>query len=123
MTKISKMRTLLQPDLTSTRLELVDRPVPVANPDAGEHLVRVHCTAPCAGELFWPSIVAVPDKEPVPCDDVAGIVVTAPPDSPFQPGDEVYARSTYFRPGCARDYTVIVTDGYCAIHERHLKLP
>ncbi|KAI9039414.1 NADP-dependent oxidoreductase [Aspergillus affinis] len=104
------MRTILQPELTSTRLELVDRPVPIANPDADEHLIRVHCTAPCAGELFWPSIVSVPNKEPVPCDDVAGTVVTAPPNSPFRPGDEVYARSTYFRPGCARDYTVIVTD-------------
>lgn len=104
------MRTILQPDLTSTRLELVDRPVPVANPDNEEHLIRVHCTAPCAGELLWPSIVSVPGKEPVPCDDVAGTVVTAPPNSPFRPGDEVYARSTYFRPGCARDYTVIVTD-------------
>ncbi|KAA8642788.1 NADP-dependent oxidoreductase [Aspergillus tanneri] len=104
------MRTLLQPDLSSTRLELVDRPIPIANPDANEHLIRVHCTAPCAGELGWYAYVSLPDREPVPCDDMAGTVVTAPPNSPFQPGDEVYARSTFNRPGCARDYTVVVTD-------------
>lgn len=97
------MRSLLQPGFLSTRLELVDRPVPVANHDAGEHLIRVHCTVPCAGDLLWPSIVTAPDKEPVPCEDVAGTVVTAPPNSPFRPGDEVYARSSYFRPGCARE--------------------
>jgi NADPH:quinone reductase-like Zn-dependent oxidoreductase len=41
---------------------------------------------------------------------VAGTVVTAPESSPFRPGDGVYARTNYTRPGCARDYTIGTTD-------------
>jgi NADPH:quinone reductase-like Zn-dependent oxidoreductase len=41
---------------------------------------------------------------------VAGTVVTAPASSPFPPGTEVYARSNYNRTGCAREYTILLTD-------------
>ena len=41
---------------------------------------------------------------------MAGIVLAAPQDSPFQPGDEVYARTNYIRPGNAREYSIAVTD-------------
>ena len=41
---------------------------------------------------------------------MAGIVISAPEDSPFQPGDEVYARTNYTRPGNAREYSIAVTD-------------
>lgn len=41
---------------------------------------------------------------------MAGVIISGPADSPFQPGDEVYARTNYVRPGNARDYTIAVTD-------------
>ncbi|CAG8889231.1 unnamed protein product [Penicillium nalgiovense] len=46
----------------------------------------------------------------IPCPDMAGIVISAPSGSPFQPGDEVYARTNYIRPGNAREYSIAVTD-------------
>jgi NADPH:quinone reductase-like Zn-dependent oxidoreductase len=51
-----------------------------------------------------------PEKEPIPGYDLAGTVVVAPPSSPFQPGSEVYARSNYFRSGCAREFTIATTE-------------
>jgi NADPH:quinone reductase-like Zn-dependent oxidoreductase len=51
-----------------------------------------------------------PGKEIITCDDDAGVVVTAPTNSPFQAGDEVYARTSYWRTGCARDYAIATTD-------------
>ncbi|OBT52792.1 hypothetical protein VE04_06548 [Pseudogymnoascus sp. 24MN13] len=64
------------------------------------------------GEMLWPENTENPDtrrKEPIPCYDVAGTVVTAPADSPFQPGAEVYARTEFARTGMAREYTIITT--------------
>ncbi|OJJ38109.1 hypothetical protein ASPWEDRAFT_35673 [Aspergillus wentii DTO 134E9] len=104
------MRVLIQPTPTSPHLHLIDCPIPSPNPNANEHLIRVHCTAPTAGELLWSTMVAVPDKQPVPCSDMAGTVVSAPPDSPFQAGDEVYARTSFSRPGAAREYTIALTE-------------
>lgn len=104
------IRALLQPDPTSTNVTLVSRPVPTPDFSKGEHLIKVHTTSPCAGELTWPSFVDLPDKEIITCDDVAGIVVRAPEGSPFQPGSKVYARTSYYRPGCARDYAIVTTE-------------
>ncbi|PKX96400.1 NADP-dependent oxidoreductase [Aspergillus novofumigatus IBT 16806] len=103
------MRALLQPSIEEPRLVLTpDHPVPTATEGTDEHLIRVHCVSPCANELNWAKFF--PDlqgREQIPCYDVAGTVVTSPPSSDFQPGTEVYARSNYLRPGCARDYAVI----------------
>ena len=106
----STIRAIHQPDPASTEINLVQRPVPIPNLDKAEHLIRVHCVSPCAGELKWPAFVDVPGKDMIVCDDVAGTVVTAPPNSPFQAGTEVYARTNYSRPGCARDYAIALTD-------------
>ncbi|KAL2868896.1 NADP-dependent oxidoreductase [Aspergillus lucknowensis] len=103
------IRALLQADPNSMEVTLVHREVPTPNPSKGEHLIRVHAASPCAGELSWPTMVSTPGKEIITCDDMAGIVVSSPPDSPFKPGDEVYARTSYLRPGCARDYTLATT--------------
>lgn len=101
------MRTVIQPDANTKHLALVKRDVPTANPDAYEHLIRVHCAAACAGERLWPKMFPPPNaRELVPCYDVAGTVVTAPECSPFRVGDEVYARTDYLNPGGARDYTI-----------------
>ncbi|EED19671.1 zinc-binding oxidoreductase, putative [Talaromyces stipitatus ATCC 10500] len=106
----STIRALLQADPTSTEITLVERPLPTPNLEKGEHLIRVYAASPCAGELRWPSMVDIPGKEIITCDDVAGVVVTAPTDSPFQGGEEVYARTSYWRPGCARDYAIATTN-------------
>ena len=106
-------RALLQRDPASTKLILTTLPVPSPKPNSNEHLVRVHAIALCNGELLWPKNFPPADpsaKELVPGYDVAGTVVEAPTSSPFQPGDEVYARTNYAHTGCARDYTIAVTE-------------
>ncbi|KFY18255.1 hypothetical protein V492_00021 [Pseudogymnoascus sp. VKM F-4246] len=108
----SSMRALFQPDPSIQRLTLKTCPLPVPDPSAGEHLIRVHAVAPCAGEMLWPENAENTDhkrKEPIPCYDVAGTVVTAPEDSPFPPGTEVYARTEFARTGMAREYAVVTT--------------
>ncbi|KAK9319416.1 hypothetical protein V1517DRAFT_332638 [Lipomyces orientalis] len=106
------MRTLLQSSADSKDLTITTtHPLPTANPSLGEHLIRVHACAPCAGELLWPKNFPPPKpRELVPCPDIAGTIISAPEDSPFQAGDEVYARTNYIRPGNAREYTIGVTD-------------
>lgn len=106
----STVRALLQADPTKETITLVERPLPKPKFDTGEHLIRVYAAAPCAGELLWPSFGDIPGKEIITCDDVAGVVVSAPGGSPFKVNDEVYARTSYYRPGCARDYAIVTTD-------------
>ena len=103
------MRAVVQPDANEQHLVLTQRDVPTANHEADEHLIRVHSIAPCARELLWPKYFPPPARELIPCYDLAGTVVTTPDASPFRPGDEVYARTDYVRPGCARDYTIATT--------------
>jgi NADPH:quinone reductase-like Zn-dependent oxidoreductase len=75
-------------------------------------LVRVHAAAPCAGELYWginfPESVP-PGKIMVPCQDMAGSVVSAPAGSGFAPGDRVYCRIDAGRAGTAREYALART--------------
>lgn len=106
------MRALVQPSRDSTELRLTTLPVPTAQPNTTEHLVRVHCVSPCTGELLWPKYFPPPNLRDtwIPCYDVAGTVVTSPPNSPFLPGDEVYCRANYHRQGCASEYTISVTE-------------
>ena len=109
----SSTRALLQPDTLSKTLILTKFPVPTTRPSSDEHLIRVHAISPCNGERLWPKNFPPPDptsKELIPCDDMAGTVIIAPSSSPFLPGSEVYARTNYRRTGCARDYTIAMTD-------------
>jgi NADPH:quinone reductase-like Zn-dependent oxidoreductase len=109
-------KAVLQPDRMKTNLLMItDHSVPTPNFATNEHLVRVHTTAITNGELLWPKNFPPPEpyassKTLVPCDDVAGTVVSAPLSSPYQPGAEVYARTNYFRTGCARQYTILKTE-------------
>lgn len=105
-------QAIVQPDIMSTAVEMTTDPVPVAKPSTTEHLIRVRTAAITKGELLWSRYFDIKgdDKVLVPCNDVAGTVVTAPQDSPFQPGTEVYARSSYSRTGCARKYTILLTE-------------
>jgi len=92
-----------------------DHPVPIPDFAANEHLVRVHTTAITNGELLWPKNFPPPEpyassKTLVPCNDIAGTVVSAPASSPYQPGTEVYARTNYLRAGCARPYAILAIE-------------
>ncbi|KAL2135539.1 hypothetical protein VTI74DRAFT_8145 [Chaetomium olivicolor] len=101
------MRTLLQASRTSTEVISATAPLPTpSHPD--DVLVRVHAAAPCTGELLWASFGdAIPaDKVLVPCQDMAGTVVTAPANSGFATGDRVYCRIDATRAGAARDYAL-----------------
>jgi NADPH:quinone reductase-like Zn-dependent oxidoreductase len=108
-------KAIFQPDVMSTEVIMTTDPVPTPKPSSSEHLIRVHTTAITNGELLWsryfpPSKSEAAEKVLVPCNDVAGTVVTAPEDSPFKPGTEVYARANYNRTGCAREYTILLTE-------------
>lgn len=106
-------RALIQPTAESIADDLTLQTDVVANPNPtkGEHLIHVQACSPCAGELSWPkNFPPSTDRLLIPCPDVSGTVVSAPPDSPFQPGAEIYARTNYARPGNARDFTIATTD-------------
>ena len=106
------IRSLVQPDIQSTKLALAQTPMPKVHPDSDEHRIRVHTLALCNGELLWPKTYGAPKfrlKQMIPGYDMAGTVVEAPESSPFRVGDEVYARTDYRRQGSAREYTIVVT--------------
>ncbi|KAB5580629.1 hypothetical protein GE09DRAFT_1279501 [Coniochaeta sp. 2T2.1] len=103
------MRQLLQPSIHSPNLILTTAPVPIiSSSDTGDVLVRVATCAPCVGELLWavnfPATIPT-TKEMVPCQDLAGTVVTSPVPQ-FQPGDRVFCRLDAARAGSAREYAV-----------------
>jgi NADPH:quinone reductase-like Zn-dependent oxidoreductase len=108
----SKIRSVFQPDINSTDLILTDLPLRPAKEGTEEHLIKVYATSPCAGELLWardfPGIMDA-DRVAVPCNDLSGVVVTAPASSPFQPGTEIYTRTPAARTGNARAYTIALT--------------
>ncbi|KAJ9633965.1 hypothetical protein H2199_009164 [Coniosporium tulheliwenetii] len=108
----AKIRSVLQPDFQTTDLILTELPIQQAKEGTDEHLIKVYATAPCAGELLWvknfPAIMQ-PGKIGVPCYDLSGVVVTAPVNSPFQPGTEVYTRTNAGRTANAREYTIALT--------------
>ncbi|KAF2813114.1 NAD(P)-binding protein [Mytilinidion resinicola] len=113
----SNIRALLQPDIHSTDLILTSMPLQPTQPNTSEHLIKVLATAPCAGELLWAKNFPgfIPRDHPfVPCFDLSGTVVTAPPASPFQPGAHVYTRTPATRTGNAREYAVALTSELAA---------
>ena len=102
------MKTVLQPDKHSHKLILSSQqPVPTPS-HPQDVLVKVHATCPCKGELDWalwaPEFIG--DKIPIPGQDLAGTVISAPEDSGFKPGDGVYARIEANRPGAAAEYVL-----------------
>ncbi|ESZ94868.1 hypothetical protein SBOR_4744 [Sclerotinia borealis F-4128] len=107
------IKSLIQPDIHSTKLILTTIPLPTITPGTTEHLIRIQSTSPCSGELLWAanfSTYTTPNKLQVPCYDLSGTVVLAPPDSPFPVGTEVYTRTSFMRPGNAREYSVALQE-------------
>jgi NADPH:quinone reductase-like Zn-dependent oxidoreductase len=105
------MNSLLQPDLSSRALILTTQPLPVPDSNSTDHLIRVHAAALTSGELLWMQNISPTSKlnNLVPCFDMSGTTITAPSDSPFQPGSEVYACTDFYRPGAGREYTLCAT--------------
>ncbi|KAF4956804.1 hypothetical protein FGADI_3586 [Fusarium gaditjirri] len=102
------MKAILQPDKHSHKLILSsEQPLPTPT-HPHDVLVKVHATCPCKGELDWalwaPEFIG--DKIPIPGQDLAGTVISAPENSGFKPGDEVYARIEANRPGAAAEYVL-----------------
>jgi NADPH:quinone reductase-like Zn-dependent oxidoreductase len=118
----SKILSVFQPDINSEDLVLTDLPLQPAKKGTEEHLIKVYATSPCAGELLWaknfPSLMDA-DRVAVPCNDLSGVVVTAPASSPFQPGTEIYTRTPAARTGNARAYTIALT-GELALKPKNL---
>ncbi|KAL4793947.1 hypothetical protein BDV19DRAFT_365653 [Aspergillus venezuelensis] len=105
------MRAIVQPDAYSTDLILTTVPTPTPQLNTIEHLIKVHAVSPCNGELLWPPHFPPSQTRTfIPCPDFAGTVVSAPDDSPFQPGSEVYTRANYFRNGAGSEYTLATTE-------------
>ncbi|RYP40474.1 hypothetical protein DL769_011764 [Monosporascus sp. CRB-8-3] len=103
-----KVKTILQPDIQTTKLILTETPFPLPL-NADDVLVRVHAAAPCNGELMWAKMfpeMFPKDKLHVPCQDLAGTVVSAQPDSGFAVGDDVFCRVDATRSGAGREYTI-----------------
>ncbi|KFH48548.1 Reticulon-4-interacting protein-like protein [Hapsidospora chrysogenum ATCC 11550] len=104
-----KIRAVHQPDKTSKRLVMVEAPMPKPS-QPSEMLIKVKATCPCLGELGWEANyphMFTDAREPVPGQDVAGTVVTAPEDSGFKAGDRVFGRISASRAGGCREYTVV----------------
>ena len=104
---IPRVAQALVHDPKARTLTIQDLPVPAPRGSSPEHLLRVHAVALTNGELAWPEPAAV--ARPIPGYEVAGVVVSAPGGSPFQPGAEVYARTAFECPGNAREYSIATT--------------
>ncbi|KAK2733166.1 hypothetical protein FQN57_002285 [Myotisia sp. PD_48] len=119
MASLPALGRFVSQDISQGTLSVQIRPIPTPNFEADEHLVRVHATAFCAGELNWHIFVETPIQEYIPGPDIAGIVVAAPPSSSFKAGDEVFARIPYPRQGGSGDYT-LATSSELAYKPRNL---
>ena len=100
---LPKLQKAVLHDLKTGGLSIVnDSPVPELDFSKRQHLVRVIATSPCNNELTWPidySQYMDADRIPIPCNDLAGLVVQAPEDSPFPPETKVFGRTTAARAG------------------------
>ena len=101
----TNIKTLIH-DSKSHTLSLTTHPAPLtAVPSEPEfHLLKVQTTALTNGELLWSELSSL--EYPVPGFDVAGTVVSAPVESRFKAGDDVYALTSFSRAGAAREQQV-----------------
>ncbi|CAM1500475.1 Fc.00g096370.m01.CDS01 [Cosmosporella sp. VM-42] len=90
-------------DSKTKSLSIQTLPVPKrSGPE--DHLVRIHAVAITNGELAWPEPLSL--DTPIPGYELSGTVVSAPGDSPFPPGTDVYARTAFDRYGSARPFSI-----------------
>lgn len=106
------VRCILQADRNHETLYLTNIPIQLPRDGSDEHLVKVKCVSPCAGELTWAKTeghLMDPHRVDIPCFDMTGTVVMAPSGSPFQPGTEIFTLTDGFSTGNARDYSIACT--------------
>ena len=96
------MRALIHNQKLQTLKLIKNSPLPV--PSGNEILLKVSAAAITNGELDWPRPPELNESNPG--TDMAGIVVSAPASSKFQPGDKVYMRTQYPRAGSAREFSI-----------------
>jgi NADPH:quinone reductase-like Zn-dependent oxidoreductase len=93
-------------------LTLANIPEPQASEHPGCYIVRTQACALTRGELAWPEPLEL--DVPVPGQDLAGIIISAPEGSPrFHPGDEVYALTAFKHQGNAREISVATEEELC----------
>ncbi|MCJ1450468.1 hypothetical protein MMC28_000799 [Mycoblastus sanguinarius] len=86
-------------DTASQALKIhASHPIPTPNPSKNDHLIHVKTTALCTRELL---------ELITPGYDLGETVITAPPASPFKPGDDIHARTRPNRPGNYREYSIV----------------
>ena len=80
---------------------------PTPTPEAGEVLVRVHAAAITRDELSWPT-----DRLPaIPSYELSGIVVRFGKGATgFEPGQAIYAMTSFDRDGVAAEYAAVLAD-------------
>jgi NADPH:quinone reductase-like Zn-dependent oxidoreductase len=84
---------------------------PVPAPSSTQVLLRVSATAITRSELTWDETIS--RSLAIPGHDVSGTVVSAPPMSKFNPGDQVFGLLAFNRDGAAADYTLAVEEELC----------
>ena len=77
---------------------------PIPTPKADEYLVKINAAAICKGELLWPRPFDLNESHPG--VEASGSVVTGPVNCEFESGAKIYLRTTFPRPGSAREYSV-----------------
>lgn len=93
-------------DPKSHNLIIKTIPTPTTtNPN--EHLIDVKAVSITNGELTWPEPAAC--SPTIPGYEVSGVVLSSPANSPFSLGSEIYARTSFDRPGNARPYSLALT--------------
>lgn len=98
----TKMKSLVHVQKPHSLSLVNDQMVPI--PAGNEHLLNVDAVAITSGELLWPRPAEL--NTSCPGTDMAGEVVSAPRESKFKAGDQIYMRTTYPRAGSAREYSI-----------------
>lgn len=90
------------PPLPYSSLSLRTLPVPVPSPT--QLLLRIHAASITPYELTWPNFFAPQPR--IPCHDISGIVISAPPKCGFEAGDDVFALLDFEGQGGLAEYAV-----------------
>lgn len=77
---------------------------PFPKPTEKQVLIKVHAVTITPYELTWPA--SITDAPRIACHDIAGVVVTAPKGSGFEPGDRVFGLLEFYGQGGMAEYAV-----------------
>lgn len=86
--------------------------LPTPTPTTTQALIKIHATSITPYELSWPYPENLGPR--ITNHDIAGTIVTSPPNGRFKPGDKVYALMDFFAPGGMAEY-VAAEEKYFAL--------